>query len=225
MAKLVYVDEQKTQANQVLRVAVVSKQFTQDEVAMVIPSATIDETIDIILEYNCKVLIADYKLSDHKADVEFTGADLVREFQRRFARFPCFVTTSFTAEAINEALDANMIFPKSDFLSSGEGSLDKSTQSELPFFVRVRKKIAEYESYVNSINKELDELRAKSETEPLSAEEAQKLIELDDMVEAVHGRHLAVESHLKQQALKTFERIIDRAETLIKKIEDELEEK
>ena len=44
-------------------------------------------------------------------------------------------------------------------------------------------------------------------------------------MEAVHGRHLVVESHLKQQALKTFERIIDRAETLIKKIEDELEEK
>ena len=218
MAELVYVDEQETQANQVLRFAVGSKQFTQDEVAMVIPSATIDETIDIILEYNCKVLIADYKLSDHKADVEFTGADLVREFQRRFARFPCFVTTSFTDEAINEDIDTNMIFPKSDFLSSGE-------ESELPFFVRVRKKIAEYESYVNSINKELDKLRAKSETEPLSAEEAQKLIELDDMVEAVYGQHLAVESHLKKQALKTFEGIIDKAEALIKKIEDELEEK
>ena len=218
MAELVYVDEQETQANQVLRFAVGSKQFTQDEVAMVIPSATIDETIDIILEYNCKVLIADYKLSDHKADVEFTGADLVREFQRRFARFPCFVTTSFTDEAINEDIDTNMIFPKSDFLSSGE-------ESELPFFLRVRKKIAEYESYVNSINKELDKLRAKSETEPLSAEEAQKLIELDDMVEAVYGQHLAVESHLKKQALKTFEGIIDKAEALIKKIEDELEEK
>ena len=160
MAELVYVDEQETQANQVLRVAVVSKEFTQDEVARVIPSATINETIDIILEYNCKVLIADYKLSEHKADVEFTGADLVREFQRRFARFPCFVTTSFTAEAINEALDTNMIFPKSDFLSGSEGI------SELPFFRRVKKKIAEYESYVNSIIEELDKLRAKSETDP-----------------------------------------------------------
>ncbi len=225
MAELVYVDEQRTQANQVLRAAVVSKEFTKDEVVAVIPSATIDETIDIILEHNCKVLIADYKLSEHKADVEFTGADLVREFQRRFARFPCFVTTSFTEEAINEALDTNMIFPKSDFLSGGEGGLGKSTQSELPFFVRVRKKIAEHESYVNNISEELDKLRAKSETEPLSAEEAQRLIELDDMVEAVHGQHLAVKSHLKQQALKTFEKIIDKAETLIKKIEDELEEK
>ena len=224
MAELVYVDEQNTQANQVLRSAVVSEQFTQNEVAMVIPAATIDETIDIILEQQCKVLIADYKLSDHKADVEFTGADLVREFQRRFAKFPCFVTTSFAAEAINETLDTNMIFPKSDFLSS-ESAFGEAAQSELPFFLRVRKKIVEYESFVDSTNEELDRLRIKSETEPLSAEEAQKLIELDDMVEALHGRPLAVESHLKQRALETFGKIIFKAETLIKKIEDEFEEK
>ena len=116
MAELVYVDEQLTQANQVLRSAVVSKQFAKNDVASVIPASTIEETIDMILEFQCKVLITDYRLSDHKADVQFSGVDLVREFLKRFERFPCFVTTSYANEAVNDVLDTNMIFPKSDFL-------------------------------------------------------------------------------------------------------------
>ena len=83
-----YVDEQPGQANQVLRSAVASDQFTVAQVAEVMPASSIGETIEMILAHKCKVLITDYRLSEHKADVEYSGADLVREFQRRFDRFP-----------------------------------------------------------------------------------------------------------------------------------------
>ena len=222
MVELVYVDEQEAQANQVLRSAVASDQFTQSEVEKVIPAATINETIGLILAHGCKVLITDYRLSDHKSDVQFTGADLIREFQKRFDRFPCFVTTSFAGEAVDDELDTNMIFPKSDFLNSDRFS-NTSSESELPFFTRVRKKINEYERFVSHTTKEWEELSKKSEDEPLSAEEAERLIQLDDLVEAIHGRTHAVESHIKQKALEPFQLIIEKAEKLIQEIEDKSE--
>ena len=222
MAKLIYVDEQQTQVDQVLRSAVASEQFTQNEVKGIIPSASINETIEAIRSSQCKVLIADYRLSEYKADVEFTGADLVREFQRRFDRFPCFVTTSFAQDAVNEALDTNIIFPKSDFLDGNLAGKSLSA-SELPFFVRVRKKISEYETFVERTTQEWKQLAEKSEKEELSAQEVERLIQLDDLVEAFNGKHISIESHLKTQALKPLQRIIDAAEALAEKIEKEID--
>ena len=221
MPELVYVDEQPGQANQVLRSAVASEQFSQDQVVPVIPASTVEETIGLVVAHDCKVMVTDYRLSEHKADVDFTGADLVRAIQRRFDRFPCFVTTAFAAEAIDEKLDTNIIFPKSDFLGSEEMGRP-GHPSELPFFVRVRKKMAEYDVFVNDTTHEWSELSRKNELEGLSAEETERLLELDDIVERLNGKHVAVERHLKMGALEPFGKIIESAEALIKRIEREL---
>ena len=224
MAELVYVDEQPGQAHQVLRSAVASDQFAMDQVAEVTPATSIGETIELILAHECKVLITDYRLSEHKADVEFSGADLVREFQRRFDRFPCFVTTAFAEEAVNEPIDTNIVYPKSDFLG-GDRVGEEGRVSDLPFFVRVRKKIAEYETFVSESIQEWNGLLAKSESEEgLNAREAERLLELDDILEALHGKHVAVERHLKRNALESFDQIIERAQLLVERIESELEQ-
>ena len=223
MAELVYVDEQPGQAHQVLRSAVASDQFTMDQVAEVMPAPGIDETIELILAHDCKVLITDYRLSEHKADVEFSGVDLVREFQRRFDRFPCFVTTAFAGEAVDEAIDTNIIYPKSDFLGGAQVP-DEGRVSDLPFFVRVRKKIAEYETYVSEAVQEWNDILAKRDAEGgLNAQDTERLLELDDALEALHGKHVAVEGHLKRNALESFDRIMEKAQVLIDRIEDEIE--
>ena len=222
MSKLVYVDEQPAQANQVLRKAVASEQFSEDEVVAVSPATSLSETVELILEQDCRVLITDYRLSEHMPNVQFSGVDLVQEFQRRFVGFPCFVTTSYAREAVDDTIDINIIFPKSDFLGEDPG-VDPETRTELPFFVRVRKKISEYESFVTATMDEWTELASKAELQPLTAEEVEKLLKLDDLVESIDGRHIAVEGHIKRNALQTFERIIEKAEQLIEKIEDELQ--
>ena len=222
MVELVYVDEQPGQAHHVLRRAVASKQFSVAQVKTIMPASTMDETIDEILSSHCKVLITDYRLSEHKADVQYNGAELVREFQRRFDRFPCFVTTAFAGEAVDEAIDTNIVFPKSDFLGEEVGG-DRRSRSDLPFFVRVRKKISEYDAFVAAAMEEWRWLGKKQEQgDGLTAQEVERLLELDDKLEALHGRHVAVEGHLKRNALDTFERIIEKAETLIAKIEREI---
>ena len=225
MAELVYVDEQRGQRNQVLRSAVASKQFTSKQVEGVIPESSIDKTIELILSHKCKVLITDYRLSDHKPDVQFTGADLVREFQDRFDRFPCFITTSFAGEAVDEPIDTNMIFPKSDFLGINPVT-EEGRVSELTFFVRVRKKIDEYDAFVSRAMEEWRGLLTKKDgKKELNAQESQRLLELDNMLEAIHGKHVAVEGHLKcDDTLQSFEKLIEKTQVLIDRIENEIEQ-
>ena len=217
MAELVYIDEQKAQAGQVLRSAVASGEFTQDQVWAISPESTLEDTIQQVIELHCKVLITDYRLSDHKPDVEFNGADLVRAFRDRFADFPCFVTTSFPDQAIDETLDTNMVFPKSDFLNREE-----ARNSDLPFFKRVRKKIAEHDRQVEAAKAELERLSSQALERDLDAGETQRFIDLDGYLESVLGAQFAIERHVKVRALEPFDRLIGQTEELIEKIKSEL---
>ena len=223
MAELVYVDEQESQANQVVRSAVLSGHFAQDQVAALLPEPTLEATIELILAHHCKALIADYRLSEHMAEVEFNGADLVREYQLRFDRFPCFIATSFAEEAIHEQIDTNIVFPKSDFLLPGGGSAE-SLDTELPFFLRVRRKVDEYGSFVETTVAEFNQLAEIGEQGELTAQQAERLVELDGVVEALRGKSVAVPKHLKGEPLAAFGDLIGRAEELAERVRRELEE-
>ena len=216
MTELIYIDEQSSQGSEVVRAAVKSGCFTRDQVETFEPSNTVDETIDTILGYKCKVLITDYMLNEHKAGVEFNGIDLIREFQKRFLMFPCFVTTAFAGEASTAGFDINIIFPKSDFIDV------KNNASDLPFFERVRKKIKEYEHSLEQKKSKLRELTDKMEKEDLSSSDVQKLIDLDSQLEAMLGANHSIQQHLKEEAMKPFRNLISRTEDLIEKIEEEL---
>lgn len=222
MAELVYVDEQTSQANEVVRSAVTSGYFREHEVAAMQPEPTLAATIESILPHHCRALIADYRLSEHMAEVEFNGVELVRAYQQRFHRFPCFVATSFAGEAIQESIDTNIIFPKSDFLlarGSG-GSLD----TELPFFHRVRRKVDEYGSYVEATVAEFNRLAEANEHGKLTAQQVERLVELDALVEALRGKSAVVPRHLKGKPLIAFGHLVDRAEALAERVRRELGE-
>ena len=221
MAELVYVDEQQSQGHQVMRSAVASGQFTADQVTMILPEPSLEATIESIVAHHCKALIADYQLSEHMAEVNFNGADLVREYQRRFDGFPCFVATAFAEEAIQESIDTNIIFPKSDFLRAGGAG--ETLDPELPFFVRVRRKVDEYESFVETTISEFNDLAAASEQGGLTVQQAERLVELDGIVERLRGKNAALPSHLKGKSLVAFGDLIDRAETLAERVRLELE--
>ena len=198
MTELVYIDEQSSQRWEVIRAAVHSGFFTQDQVETFEPSNSLDETIDTILGYKCKVLVTDYLLNEHKAGVEFNGIDLIREFQKRFDKFPCFVTTSYAGEASEDGFDINIIFSKSDFIDTN------NRLSALPFFKRVRKKIEEYEQSLEQMKSKLRELSEKMTTEELSAHDVQQILDLDSQLEAMLGANHSIEKHLKERSDETF---------------------
>ena len=222
MAELVYVDEQKSQANQVVRSAVASGQFSAKQIAVVLPKQTLEDTIDLILTHNCKALIADYRLSEHMAGVGFNGVELVKEYRRRFDRFPVFVATSFAGEAVQEPVDTNIVFPKSDFLGSGGAS--KAPEPELPFFLRVRRKVEEYDSFVKATLAEFHRLAEEDESGKLTVQQAERLVELDGVVERLGGKSTAVPNRLKSKSLSTFDHLIERAEALAERVRLELDD-
>ena len=222
MAQLVYVDEQESQANEVVRSAVASGHFGEHEVAALQPQPTLEATIESILAHHCRALIADYRLSEHMAEVEFNGVELVLAYQRRFHGFPCFVATSFAGEAIQESIDTNIIFPKSDFLLSGGSG--ESMDTELPFFHRVRRKVDEYGSYVETTVAEFNKIAEADEQGELTAQQVERLVELDALVEALRGRSVAVPRHLKGKPLAAFGDLVDKAEALAERVRRELGE-
>ncbi|MEI1248248.1 hypothetical protein [Rhizobium aouanii] len=215
MTELLYIDEEPAQGNMVIRAAVHSGFFAKENVDTVTPVADIDEMIDYILESKCKVLISDYRLGDKMLGIPYTGLDLINAFQKRFDGFPCFLTTNFVGDALNEHVEVNVIFPKSDLEPDKE-------KSELPFFHRVRAKIEERDVVTAAKEQRFQLLQNRMKIESLGAAEVQELLELDDFLEGMINKVDAVPRLLKQQALEPFDKLIDSAERLIERIELEL---
>ena len=219
MTELLYVDEQLSQRNLFIRAAVNSALFEKDQVAAIEPSNCIKETIEKILEYEIKVLIVDYRLDDHAPDVQFNGVQLVKTFQERFDKFPCFVTTAFAREAAQDNYDINLVFSKSEFLDTENDPLP-----ELPFFQRVRGKISEYEKMIDRMQKRIIKLQEQMNQKKLSSSEAQELLDLDDQLEKTLGAEYCIEAHIKQKALEPLNKLLAKTNDLIRRIEDELSE-
>ena len=86
---LLYVDEEADQGRRVVLAATLSGYFGDDEVATVVPEADINTMLEKIIESRCEVLITDFRLSEYKADVQYSGLDLIQEVQKHFEGFPC----------------------------------------------------------------------------------------------------------------------------------------
>lgn len=210
MLEIIYVDEQKSQANAVVRAAVQSDYFNQAGVKSIEPLETTEETMDLIDELGCKALITDFRLSEFAPHVKFNGADLVTQFQERHEGFPCFVTTSFANDAADEDIDVNLVFPKSDALKAVGGE-----HQTLPFFLRVRKKITEYDNLVTSLTARHSELLAKLGASALTETEAEELVSLDGQLERMLRADSSLPDSVKVFAMKPMTDLISKTEELI----------
>ncbi|QHG74439.1 hypothetical protein [Ensifer adhaerens] len=215
MTELLYIDEEPAQGNMVLRAAVESGFFGKAGVDTARPLADIDEMIDFILESKCKVLISDYRLGEKMLGISYTGLELIETFRRRFDGFPCFLITNFVGDALNEHVEVNMIFPKSDLKAT-------KNKSELPFFHRVRAKIEERDVVLVEKSDRFQYLQERMTTAGLGAVEMQELLDLDDFLEGAINKADSVPRLLKERALQPFDRLIETAEKLVEKIELEL---
>ncbi|WP_131821997.1 hypothetical protein [Salipiger thiooxidans] len=219
---LLYVDEEADQGRRVVLAAALSGYFGDDEVATVVPEADINTMLEKIIESRCEVLITDFRLSEYKADVQYSGLDLIQEVQKHFEGFPCFLTTNYVPHALEQLHDVNLIFPKDDYLAEKTASGEKD-KSKLPFFLRVRTKIEEYRADRRRLEESFQELYQRSLEEPLRAEELQVLLDLDGRLErAIGGRVAAVPRLLKENALEPFNNLLRRAADLAAEIETEL---
>ena len=201
---LLYVDEEADQGRRVLLAAFLSGHFEENEVQTTIPEPSLEAMIEKVIDSRCEVLVTDFRLSEYKADVQYSGLDLIQEVQRHFEGFPCFLTTNYVPHALGQLHDVNLIFPKDDYLAEETASGDKD-KSKLPFFLRVRTKIDEYRETRRRLEGEFQTLYERSLNETLSAEDLQTLLDLDDRLErAIGGRAAAMPRLLKEEALGPF---------------------
>ncbi|KAA3502765.1 hypothetical protein DXM27_07315 [Rhizobium rhizogenes] len=218
MTVLLYIDEEPAQGNRVVRAAYRSGYFSKEEVDTVTPLPTVDEMIEYIVSVDCKVLISDYRLGEKMKGVKYNGLDLIREFLSRHEDFPCFLTTNWVGEALNEHVDVNFIFPKSD-LDPDAGS---AVKTELPFFKRVKAKIEERERIVDANERRYLELQTLHAKKGLGSVELQELLDLDDFFESIMSKKESVPRILKERAIEPMDKLLQGAELLISQIEDEL---
>jgi len=217
MVELVYVDEQPTEGNRIIRSAAASGYFEQNQVEFIEPLASIDDTLDEILSLHCKVLVTDYQLGHHNPDIAYTGADLVNAMKRRASDFPCFITTSYAGDAANEDVDVLSIFSKSDILEDEEDE-----NESLPFFKRVRRYVDSYHGKMHDISTRHEELISLMNSNELGAEGAEELLKLDNIIESSLAGESAEPGHVKALALQPFGELVEKAQELIDQIESEL---
>lgn len=219
MAELLYIDEDRAQGDWVIRAAVRSRWFSREQVRTLVPSSTLEEMVEVIVNENCRVLVTDWDLSDEQLGVQFNGTDLVTELSRRFEGFPCFVTTNYPKKAVGLGVDATLIFPKDDYLDP-----DKAHTTRLTFFNRVRQSMDDYDRRYAEKSARFEHLHSQAKERPLEVAETEELLELDGFFERALNKTGAVPKIVKEQALKPFSDLLAATSSLIEKIEGELKD-
>lgn len=217
MPRLVYVDEQDDQRRIMLRAAILSEEFADGEVQSLDPLPELDDMIGQIEDLRPEVVITDYRLTEYKAGIKYSGIELVAEFQRRHKDFPCFVTTGFASDAAGEAastVDINTIYAKSETQVTSTDS-----ENTLPFFKRVRLKVDAYNALLQEHEEEHAALRTKLETSKLTPAEVERLLFIDGELEAMLGAQHSLPAELKRVALEPLNQIVGMAEKFLSDLE------
>lgn len=220
MAKIVYVDEQEDQRDQMVASIKLSGLFDDDDVVPLDPLPDIDEMVDEISSHHPDVLITDFRLNEYKAGIGYDGTQLVSRYLRLNKSFPCFVTTGFAPEAANAAtpdIDVNSIFAKSaSFAPDGK---------DVPFFLRVQRKISSRKKLIENYENKISELQGKLKDKPLSPEEAKLLFSLDAELESMLGGAHHIPGSVKELALEPLTSLIGKADKIISELEKAFPEK
>ena len=217
MPKLVYIDEQDDQRRTMLRAAILSNEFADGEVQSLDPVPELADMVSQIEDLYPDVLITDYRLTEYKAGIKYSGIELVAAFQDRYKGFPCFVTTGFARDAAGaaaSAVDINAIYSKSETQIAGNES-----ENALPFFKRVRLKVDAYHALLQKFEDEHAKLKEKLDATGLTPAETERLLVIDGELEAMLGAQHSLPAEIKRVALEPLNEIVEKAEKLLKDLE------
>ena len=220
MYKIIYVDEYKEDIDDFLDYFEDKDANNKFNIESLLPENTLDAMYEKIFEQNPDAIISDYMLNEYKSDINYnvpyTGVDLTEKILDIKEKFPCFVLTSYDAQAIKTSQDVNMIYIK-DILHGSE----EKTKAEANFLDTVENQIIHYKKRIDNAEKELLELIDKSNKEELNAIEEAKLLELDTFIEQSTNQESALPEHLK--GTKNFDKLqkmIDNTDELLAKLRE-----
>jgi hypothetical protein len=144
MYKLLFIDEEES-AHDYFRYYV--KQYHDSDIVVEVmyPLPSIKEMVDAILKSDLDALITDFKLNEYRNEivtynVPYNGTELVKEFLLIRTGFPCFVMTTFGAEAIPASDDANIVYVKNEL----HRYISDKEKLSITFLDRVKAQINRY---------------------------------------------------------------------------------
>lgn len=161
-----------------------------------LPKANLDEFVEELLTSSAEAFVVDFRLNEYRDDVgeaiSYTGADLVERIIKFRKDFPCFVLTSYDADAIQKVPDVNYVYAKE--IIESDNPLGQVTFAE-----KVRVQIEHYQATIQSKTDKFHALLDASETRDLTEAEENELLELDSYLESALNDHLALPKEKKSQ--------------------------
>jgi DNA-binding NarL/FixJ family response regulator len=220
MFKLLFIDEEES-AHDDLRYYVKHYHDSDIAVEVMYPLPSIKEMVDAILKSDLDALITDFKLNEYRNEivtynVPYNGIELVKEFLLIRTGFPCFVMTTFGAEAIPASDDANIVYVKNE-LHQYNSDEEKSSIS---FLDRVKAQINRYKKRIVDTEKEIEKLVDLSKKGAATILDEARLLELDGFLDkALDGRTPIPAEYKKLSNTKKLTELICQVDKFIKGME------
>lgn len=188
----------------------------QIQVVCVYPEANLEDMIQKIEDEHPDAIVTDYLLNDIKEDVKYnvayTGVELVHEYRRIRAGFPCFIITSFDNDAVSETDDVNLIYIK-NILNNGEVGV------KAHFYDKIREQISKYKTVIVSAQDELECLMKKKVEQGLEPHEEIRVVEIDNLLESSLNDHEKLPEDMKEPSyMKKMTALIDKADEILSKL-------
>lgn len=181
------------------------------------PAPTIGEMLERIEEEHPDAVVVDYQLNDKKVDIDYNvcynGVELINALHMQLSDFPCFVLTSHDDNAVVDSLDVNLVYVKKVLLFSSKDG------EKVSFAQRVRNQVDKYRMRIANARKELSTLLEKRKKYTATAQDEERIVELDPFLEKTYGKEDSVPSGLKQMSnLERLNSLIEKVDCLIDRL-------
>lgn len=210
LPSIAYVDEVEAERDNFFNDAHDSGLFSS--VLTLEPSNNLEDFVEEILELPIDAFITDFNLYENEI-TPYSGEDLVKVIREKRHGLPCFIRTSYEEDALKDSLDVNLIYSKNAKGTHGDGK---------SLLERVSKQISNYHQTLDTWQAEFEELRAIS-PEKITAQQVERILELDSNIERHIGGDTRLPDSLKQNLFTQRDNLIVETEKLLEDIKSTLE--
>lgn len=189
LPSIAYVDESEDERSNFHTDAIDSELF--DQIITLHPDDKLEDLVAKLVDLRIDALISDFNLSD-AGPKTYTGAEVVEAFLQVRADFPCFIMTSFAEDAMISSSDVNRVYSK---------DRQKEHADRRNLFKRISYQVDHHRARLAEWEAEFDALTAIA-PETLTAPQADRLLQLDSLLEAHFSADQAVAGSIKRQLLK-----------------------
>ena len=211
MYKIAYIDESKSDRydfQDYVKYAPSSADFL---LAVLEPLPNAKEFAHFLIESHYQAIIIDFDLKEKNPTIHYDGAELAEEIFNIRDSFPIFILTSFEEAAFLKSDDVNIVYDKKSIV-----------HKEDHFFLeRVKQQIRKFEKRIQDAENRLLQLIDLGNKGPLSINEEDELIQLDNFIEKTLNKKMPIPDRFKSLTndarLDRIIGLLERVDTIIEK--------